>query len=91
MYERVEGGQSGLFTASLIQPVSLTSKHFTGVDELQFVMSVRSGVYFCDFSQHCTMCCLYSTMALYPKAEMKKKHFPIGKKVFLRLFFSMFL
>ena len=35
---------------------------------------------------YCTMCCLYSTIALFPKTEIQK---PLshGKKIFLRLFF----
>ena len=49
MYEGVEVGH--------VQPVSLFSKHFTDVDDLQFVMSVRNGVFFCDYSQHCAGQC----------------------------------
>ena len=49
-----------LFTALFnvhVQPVSLFSKHFTDVIDLQFVMSVRNGVFFCDYSQHCAGQC----------------------------------
>ena len=38
------------------------------------------------YTAQCTMCCLGSTIALYPKTEIQK---PLshGKKLFLRLFF----
>ena len=58
MYERVEVGQSALVHGIVhVQPVSLFSKHFTDVIDLQFVMSVRNGVFFCGFSQHCAGQC----------------------------------
>ena len=31
---------------------------------------------------HCTMCSLYRTIALYPKAEIQKATFPFEKKYF---------